>query len=150
MLGAGYTQKFLLAKTTDIALSSVYYFFLALAASIGLNFVSEVYESYTLKDNSQEKSMSRLMFEIAANMFFIVFTFWIIRNVVERIPFPLEGYGGYQHAKLSLPTILLLTSVTMLFFQTALMDKVRELNERIFAKTQLSNTWFGEFVKKTI
>jgi hypothetical protein len=150
MLGAGYTQKFLVAKTTDIALSSVYYFFLALAASIGLNFASEFYESYTLKDKTQEKSMTRLMFEIVANIFFIVFTFWIIRNVVERIPFPLEGYGGYQHAKLSLPTILLLTSVTMLFFQTALMDKVRELNGRIFAKTKLSDTWFGTFMKKTI
>jgi hypothetical protein len=146
----GYTQKFIVAKTADIALSSVYYFFLALGASVGLNFASQFYESYTMKDKTAEKSLPRLMFEIIANIFFIVFAFWIIRNVVERIPFPLEGYGGYQHAKLSLPTTLLLTSVTMLFFQTALMDKVRELNTRIFAKTQLSDTWFGQFMQKAL
>jgi hypothetical protein len=149
MLGSGYTQKFVVAKTADIALTSVYYFLLALAASIALNFLSQFYDAYTL-DNRQEKSTLRLMFEIMANIFFVVFTFWVIRNVVERIPFPLEGYGGYQHAKLSLPTILLLTSVTMLFFQTALMDKVRDLNERIFARTKLSDTWFGAFMKKTV
>ena len=130
----GYTQKFFIAKTTDIALSSTYYFFLALGASVGLNFLSQFYENYTLKDTTEEKSLLRLMFEIIANIFFIVFTFWIIRNIVERVPFPLEGYGGYAHAKLSLPTTLLLTSVTMLFFQTALMDKIRELNTRLFAK----------------
>lgn len=147
---AGYTQAFLIAKTTDIALSSTYYFFLALGASIGLNFLSQFYEAYTMKDKEAEKSIGRLMFEVVANMFFIVFVFWIIRNVVERIPFPLEGFGGYSHAKLSLPTIMLLSSVTMLFFQTALMDKVRELTTRIFAATKLSDTWFGQFMQKTI
>jgi hypothetical protein len=146
----GYTRNFVIAKTTDIALSSVYYFVLALTASVGLNFLSQFYESYTMKDKTAEKSLTRLMFEIVANMFFIVFTFWIIRNVVERIPFPLEGYGGYSHARLSLPTTLLLTSVTMLFFQTTLMDKVRELNTRIFASTKLSDTWFGQFMQKTV
>ncbi len=147
---AGYTQQFLVAKTVDIALSSTYYFFLALGASLGLNFLSQFYEAYTMKDTSAEKSMGRLMFEVVANMFFIVFAFWIIRNVVERIPFPLEGYGGYTHAKMSLPTTLLLSSITMLFFQTALMDKVRELTDRIFAATKLSDTWFGTFMKETI
>jgi hypothetical protein len=147
---AGYTRQFLVAKTTDIALTSVYFFVFALLASVALNFISEFYESYTRKDKDQPKSLSRLSFEVAANMFFIVFVFWVIRNVVERIPFPLEGYGGYAHAKLSLPTIILLSSITMLFFQTALMDKVRDLNARLFAALKLSDTWFGKFMQKTI
>jgi hypothetical protein len=145
-----YTRQFLLAKTTDIALTSFYFFAFALLASIGLNFLSEFYESYTRKDKSAPKSLLRLSFEVVANMFFIVFIFWVIRNAVERIPFPLEGYGGYAHAKLSLPTIILLSSITMLFFQTALMDKVRDLNARIFAALKLSDTWFGKFMQKTI
>ncbi len=147
---AGYTRQFLVAKTTDIALTSVYFFVFALLASVALNFISEFYESYTRKDKDQPKSLPRLSFEVAANMFFIVFVFWVIRNVVERIPFPLEGYGGYAHAKLSLPTIILLSSITMLFFQTALMDKVRDLNARLFAALKLSDTWFGKFMQKTI
>jgi hypothetical protein len=148
-----YTSKFILAKTTDLALSSIYYFFFALVASIVLNFLTQFYESYSSKgaaSSANEKSILRLMFEIVANIFFILFVFWIIRNVTERIPFPLEGYGGYSHARLSTPTIILLSSVTLLFFQTALMDKVRELNMRIFASSQLSDTWFGRFMQKTI
>lgn len=150
MAAGGYTRQFLVAKTTDIALTSFYFFAFALLASIALNFLSEFYESYTRKDKDTPKSLPRLSFEVVANMFFIVFTFWVIRNVVERIPFPLEGYGGYAHAKLSLPTIILLSSITMLFFQTALMDKVRELNMRLFASLKLSDTWFGQFMQKTI
>lgn len=146
----GYTSQFLVAKTTDLALSSFYFFFFALGASILLNFLSQFYEAYTMKDVSAEKSLVRLMFEIVANIFFIVFSLWIIRNVVERMPFPLDGYGGYSHEKLSLSTTILLSSVTMLFFQTALMDKIRELNERIFASTKISDTWFGQFMQKTI
>jgi hypothetical protein len=149
-MNMGYTRQFLVAKTADLALSSLYFFFFALTSSIALNFLSQLYEAYTMKDKDAKKSLSRLMFEIVANIFFIVFAFWIIRNVVERIPFPLEGYGGYTHAKLSLPTILLLSSVTMLFFQTALMDKVRELNDRVYVSTKLSDTWFGQFMQKTI
>ncbi len=147
---AGYTRKFVVAKTTDMALTSLYYFVFAMGASIALNFISQFYEDYTVKDKTQEKSLLRLSFEVFANIFFIVFSFWIIRNAVERIPFPLEGYGGYNHGKLSLPTILLLTSVTMLFFQTALMDKVRQVNERLFSALKLSDTWFGKFMQKTL
>ncbi len=149
-MNTGYTRQFLVAKTTDLALSSVYFFLFALGASILLNFLSQFYEAYTMKDKTAEKSLGRLMFEIISNIFFIVFALWIIRNVVERIPFPLEGYGGYAHAKLSLSTTIMLSSVTMLFFQTSLMDKIRELNERIFAQTKLSDTWFGQFMQKTI
>ena len=38
----------------------------------------------------------------------------------------------------------------MLFFQTTLMDKVRDLNARLFAELKLSDTWFGKFMQKTI
>lgn len=143
-----YKREFLVAKTTDIALSSLYYFLFALTASMTLNFLTEFYDSYTVKNN--KKSLTRLSFEVFFNIFFIVFMFWVIRNVVEVIPFPLEGYGGYAHAKLSLPTILILTSVTMVFFQTTLMDKVRQLNERMFAALRISDTWFGRFMQKTL
>jgi hypothetical protein len=146
----GYTRQFVIAKTTDIALTSIYFFVFALASSVALNFLTEFYDAYTRKDKVAKKSLLRLSFEVVANIFFIAFTFWIIRNAVERIPFPLEGYGRYAHAKLSLPTTLVLTSVTMLFFQTTLMDKVRDLNTRLFAELKLSDTWFGKFMQKTI
>lgn len=131
--------KFLTAKTADLFLSSFYFFSFGVIGSILLNMITEVYERYTLIDRTKEKSLVRLMFEIVFNIFFIVLLLWGIRNVVPAIPFPLEGYGGYQHTRLSLPTILMLSSVTLFFFQTALMDKMREFNTRLFAATPIGN-----------
>ncbi len=144
-------HEFFVAKTLDLALTSAYYFFFALAASIALNFLTQIYESYSSRfisrDGQKQKPLPQLMFEVVANIFFLLFALWIIRNVVERIPYPLEGYGGYVHARLSLPTIIALSSVVMLFFQTSLMDKIREVNTRVFAAAKLSDTWLGRTMK---
>jgi hypothetical protein len=144
-------HEFFVAKTLDLALTSTYYFFFALAASMALNFLTQIYETYSSRfinnGAKKDKPLPQLMFEVVANIFFLLFVLWIIRNVVERIPFPLEGYGGYAHARLSLPTIIALSSVVMLFFQTSLMDKIRELNARVFAAAKLSDTWLGRTMK---
>ncbi len=133
------STKFLTAKTVDLFLTSFYFFAFGVIGSIVLNFLTELYERYSMSDRTKEKSLPRLMFEIVFNVFFIVILFWGIRNGVQMIPFPLEGYGGYQHTRLSLPTILLLSSVTLFFFQTTLMDKMREFNTRLFATTPVGN-----------
>jgi glucan phosphoethanolaminetransferase (alkaline phosphatase superfamily) len=150
MVGAKYTREFVIAKTADLALVSVYYFIFATIASITMNLLSQFYEKYTNDSKDVMKSLPRLSFEVFANIFFILFVFWIIRNVVEIIPFPLEGYGGYTHNRVSLPTVLLLTSITMLFFQTTLMDKIRELNTRLFAALNLSDSVVNQLMQKTL
>ncbi len=137
------STKFITAKATDMFLSSFYFFAFGVIGSIVLNMLTEFYERYTMLDRTKEKSLVRLMFEIVFNIFFIVLLLWGIRNAVPIIPFPLEGYGGYQHARLSMPTILMLSSVTLFFFQTALMDKMREFNTRLFASSII-----GKFLRE--
>ncbi len=136
------STQFITAKTADLFLTSFYFFAFGVVGSVVLNFLTEMYERYSMSDRTKEKSLPRLMFEIVFHVFFIVLLFWGIRNAVSLIPFPLEGYGGYQHARLSLPTILLLSSVTLFFFQTTLMDKMREFNTRLFAATPV-----GDFLR---
>jgi hypothetical protein len=128
-----YTTPFVVAKVTDIALVTTYYFFFALLFSIALQWLLRLYDELSAV---KEKSTWRLMFEVSASIFFIAVAFWIIKNTVERIPFPLEGYGGYTHARLSESALFVIASLTMILFQTSLMDKIRLLNERIFKKTQ--------------
>lgn len=137
------STRFITAKTVDMFLTSFYFFAFGVVGSIVLNMLTEFYERYTDLDRTKEKSLVRLMFEIVFNIFFVVLLFWGIRNGVQMIPFPLEGYGGYQHKRLSLPTILLLSSVTLFFFQTSLMDKMREFNTRLFASSIV-----GDFLKE--
>ncbi len=128
---SGYTSKFITAKVLDLGLVTLYYFLFALVFSILLSQLTILYESYT---DQKQKSMTRLMFEIVANIFFVAVAFWIIRNVVERVPFPLDGYGGYQHRLLSTTSTSAIAALTLIIFQTKLSDKIRELNARIFAK----------------
>jgi hypothetical protein len=135
--------KFLTAKTTDLFLSSLYFFVFGVTGSILLNILTQTYEKYSLLDRTKEKSLVRLMIEIVFNIFFVIALLWTIRSVVPMIPFPLEGYGGYQHQRLSLPTVLLLSSMTLFFFQTTLMDKMREFNTRLFAASPI-----GDFLRE--
>ncbi len=136
------STQFITAKTADLFLTSFYFFAFGVVGSVVLNFLTEMYERYSMSDRTKEKSLPRLMFEIVFHVFFIVLLFWGIRNAVSLIPFPLEGYGGYQHARLSLPTILLLSSMILFFFQTTLMDKMREFNTRLFAASPI-----GDFLR---
>lgn len=130
-MGSAYTSAFVTAKVTDLALVTFYYFSLALVFSVALNYITQVYETYL---PSKEKTTRRLALEITANIFFVAVAFWVIRNVVERIPFPLEGMGGYRHARLSQSTTAAIATLTLVLFQTSLTDKIRELNARIFKK----------------
>lgn len=130
IFGDTYTSAFVVAKITDLGLVAFYYFLLALVFSVALNYLTQVYETYL---PSKEKSTHRLALEIIANVFFVAVAFWIIRNTVERIPFPLEGMGGYRHARLSQTTTAAIATLTLVLFQTSLTDKIRELNSRISA-----------------
>jgi hypothetical protein len=125
-----YSIPFLVAKSTDLALVTIYYFTLALASSIGLQMIIQHYDS-TSKD-SEKKSTLRLFFEVVFSIFFVALTFWVIRNIVERIPFPLEGYGGYKHARLHTTATSGIAALTLILFQTSLTDKIRILNYRLW------------------
>jgi hypothetical protein len=134
---------FILAKTADLAMTATLYFILAVIASIVLNFITKAYESYTTPagNTKYEKPIWRLILEISANIFFIATTFWFIRNAVEAVPFPLEGYGGYRHSRLTMANTLLIMNMTVIVFQTSLMDKIRALNDQLFSKYQ-DAFWF--------
>ena len=138
-LPAGYSTEFVIAKVVDLGLVAFYYFIFALVFSVLLNLLTRVYERATNADAN--KTTLRLGFEIIANIFFIAVSFWVIRNIVERIPYPLDGLGGYRHSRLAQTTTAAIATLTLILFQTALTDKIREFNSRVFEKT-----WVAKFV----
>ena len=125
---------FAFAKTADIALVSLYYLVFGITASIALQLASKFYDENTPEEN--EKSIHRVLLEVAATIFFIAAAFWIIRNIVELIPSPVDGIGGYDHHRLSHETTGQIAALTMLIFQSTLMQKVGLLNDRIFKKSE--------------
>jgi hypothetical protein len=132
-----YSREFIFAKVADIGLVTFYYLSFTITASILLQLVTRVYDKYTAaKDGEKAKSTVRLFFEIVANIFFIAVTLWVIRNVIERVPFPFEGLGGYQHSRLSNETMAQIGTLALILFQTSLMEKIKVFNDRLFAKAQ--------------
>jgi hypothetical protein len=119
-----------LAKAADILLVSFYYIVFGLVASIILQILTRLYEEKT--SSADPKPIVRVVFEIGTTIAFVVVAFWIIRNVVEAIPSPVEGVGGYIHARLSTQTTSQIAALTLLIFQSTLLHKVSDLNDRIF------------------
>lgn len=130
-----YTAAFVTAKVGDIALITIYYFVFALGFSVLLQQVTYWYDQQT--EMKEPKTTRRLVLEVIANIFFIVIAFWIIRNLVERIPSPFEGFGGYQQSRLQYRTTSIISTLTLILFQTSLTDKIRLLNTR-FSKSMNS------------
>jgi hypothetical protein len=47
----------------------------------------------------QNKSIVQLTLELIATVWYYGVLVYIVRNLAERIPFPLDGYQGFDHKK---------------------------------------------------
>ena len=120
--------EFLIAKITDIGLITVYYFIVGFIISV-------LIDKYLGKFNPDEyKNVStlRIIGEISLHLFILGIIIYILRNVFERVPFPLEGFGGYRHLLLKELQGGIVLSFVLLLFQENLTDKINYLRHRLF------------------
>jgi hypothetical protein len=79
------------------------------------------------------KSTARLILEVVLHIWTIGVLVYIARNVVELIPFPLNGVHGFEHKRVKeLSNAAVFTFVT-LFFQKNLRARMEYTYERIYA-----------------
>jgi hypothetical protein len=119
--------EFLLAKIIDIGLVTVYYFFIGFILSILIDdWIGK------FKDNEYEnQSTAWIMLQVVIHLFSLGILSYILRNVIERIPYPLEGYGGFRHIRLKEIQGGIVLSFVLLFFQKNLNDKILYLKKRV-------------------
>jgi hypothetical protein len=126
-----FTPTFLAAKLVDIGLVTVYFF------TLGLLFAKLFDALYGKFDQEKyEKYSNAFLFgEIVLHLFLIGIVAYILRNLVQLIPFPLEGLGGFRHERLKELEGGHVLSIVMIFFQKNLLDKLKFFAKRTFGIT---------------
>lgn len=117
-------------KVVDIGYIAVIYFCLAF-------FLSALYDKVLGKFDTlaaDKKSTITLFAEVIVHIWCIGITVYIVRNLVELIPFPLNGVYGFEHKRVKELSNAAVFTFILLFFQKHLREKLDYLYVRVFSK----------------
>ena len=93
------TAKFISIKLLDVSLITIYYFIFGFTISVILDAIIVKWNKTYNKDKIENRSTLRLLGEICVISSLIAFNLYFIRNLIEHIPFLLDGYNGFQHSR---------------------------------------------------
>jgi len=114
-------------KIIDIAYIAAIY--LTLGAVLSLTIDRQLGKFY--QQEADEKSTAQLYGEVLLHFASIGILMYIVRNVVEWIPFPLNGVYGYDHLRLNELKNAGLFGVIFFLFQNNLREKLVYLSKRV-------------------
>jgi hypothetical protein len=123
----GYRPEIIALKFIDIFLLSGYYFVAALVLTAGIDAFIGKFD----RKVDEQKSTLRLLGEAILYVFVLLILFYITRNIVERIPFPMEGWFGFQHSRVKERTGDVVFVFVLFYFQKYFTEKMDFLHERI-------------------
>lgn len=83
---------------------------------------------------ADKKSMIRLYIEVVLHFSLLGILTYFARNIVEQVPFPMNGIHGYTHSKLKEIASASLFVTILVLFQTHLRTKLLYLSDRITKK----------------
>jgi uncharacterized membrane protein YkvI len=90
------------------------------------------------KKEAEEKSTLRLILEIYLNFSLIAIMAYLIRGLVELIPFPLDNIYDFEHSKLHELNGGIIFGFAIFYYQINLCDKINYVfNNRIFEGTDM-------------
>jgi hypothetical protein len=126
-MGVPFTPTFLAVKLLDIGYVTFLYFMFGLAFAKGFDLLYGDFDKQKYKNQPKWK----LFLEIILHVFAIGVTAYILRNLIELIPFPLDGVGGFQHSRLKELEGGHILTVVLILFQKNLEEKVKYFGESV-------------------
>ena len=124
-MGAPFTPAFLTVKLLDIGYVTFLFFMFGLAFAKGFDLMYGDFD----KTKYKKESKLKLFLEIILHVFAIGVVAYILRNVVELIPFPLDGVAGFRHSLLKELEGGHVMTIVLILFQKNLEEKVRFFGE---------------------
>ena len=126
-MGAPFTLAFLGVKLVDIGYVTFLFFMFGLVFAKGFDLL---YGKFN-KDKYKKEPTWKLLVEILLHVFAIGVVAYILRNVVELIPFPLEGVAGFRHSMLKELEGGHVMTIVLILFQKNLEEKVKYFGESV-------------------
>ena len=123
-----YTLQFLSIKVLDIGLVSVYFFVIGIAFAKLFDYIYGDFH----KEQYKKHTKLRLFLEIVSHLFLLGVVAYFLRNIVERIPFPLDGVAGFEHSRLKELEGGHVIAIVMILFQKNLQNKIAYFVETMF------------------
>jgi hypothetical protein len=114
-------------KLLDISLLGIYYFIGGVILSI---MIDKLFSKYD-EEIYEKKTIMEIFIECCLYISLIMVCVYILRNIIELIPFPLHGYYDYDHYKVREIRGGVLISFAIVTFQPNLKDKVNKLVNKI-------------------
>lgn len=115
-----------LIKLFDIGYAGAFYFIVAMLVIQIFNYLGG---EFHLEDEEQ-KPTGKLFFEVIVKIWLIAILAYIVRNLFELVPFPLEGVYGYQHLRVKEVTNSAIFFAFVVLFDARLQARVGILKER--------------------
>lgn len=114
-------------KIIDIGFLTVFYFLIAFFSSVYID--KKLGQFDTRK--ADKKNIFILFLEIIVHIWLIgVFTYFV-RNIIELVPYPLNGIDGYDHSKVKELGGGVVFTFVFFLFQTNLRDKLLYIYKRL-------------------
>ena len=114
-------------KITDIGYITVIYFVSAFYVSM---FIDKLLGKFD-PEIADKTSTTRLLFECIFHVWCLGVLTYAVKNIVELIPFPLDGIYGYDHRRLKELDSAAIFSVIIIVFQKNLYDKLEYVYKRL-------------------
>lgn len=114
-------------KVIDIGFITIIYVFVSFFTSVEID--NKLGRFNPVK--ADKKSLFRIFLELCLHIYLIGVYIYIVRNLIELIPYPLQGYEGYQHQKLKELGGGVMFGYVFFLFQNHLKEKMIYFYNRI-------------------